>query len=478
MPVLNARDRHLVGRFSYGVTPDLARDVRRAGGAKAWFEHQLSPGSVSDRQAAALRRWWPSLDRSATDLWQRQRTEVEFGWEVMFDYQRWVLLQRMQSRRQVLELMTEFWEHHFNVPANGDAQFTWRVDFGDVIRSRALGRFDQLLQAAITHPAMLIGLDNVSSTRSHPNENLGRELLELHTVGRVYDEHDVKHSARILTGWTVDMWKTFQAKYDTEAHARGAVRVLDFKHRNTRADGRAVTREYLHYLAHHPATARRIARRLAVKFVRDDPPPELVSHLARVYLAHDTEIRPVLRALVASRSFARSAGAKVRDPGEDLVATYRALGVRVGRPPAGKSGDSHAANQLLWQVAGMGIKPFDWPRPDGQPIDSAAWSTPARLVASMQIHRDMAGGWWPNKGLTYHRPAQWLPKKAVRFDDLVDHVSQVVLHRRATSRLVRACSEATGVRASERITADHPLVRWNMFRLLSTVLDSPAHLTR
>src|SRR6478736_10360714 len=149
MPVLNARDRHLVGRFSYGVTPDLARDVRRAGGAKAWFEHQLSPGSVSDRQAAALRRWWPSLDRSATDLWQRQRTEVEFGWEVMFDYQRWVLLQRMQSRRQVLELMTEFWEHHFNVPANGDAQFTWRVDFGDVIRSRALGRFDQLLQAAI-----------------------------------------------------------------------------------------------------------------------------------------------------------------------------------------------------------------------------------------------------------------------------------------------------------------------------------------
>jgi hypothetical protein len=479
MHVLNARDRHLVGRFSYGVTPELARDVRRAGGSRAWFEEQLKPNRVPDRSATALRRWWPSLDRGPTDLWKRQEHGVEFGWEVMADYQRWVLLRRMRSRRQVLEVMAELWEHHFNVPANGDAAFTWRADFGHTVRARALGRFSDLLEAAATHPAMLIALDNVSSTREHPNENLGRELLELHTVGRgKYDEADVKHSARILTGWTVDMWGSFRAEYDKDAHARGPVHVLGFKAANHAADGRRVTRDYLRYLARHPATARRVARRLAVKFVRDDPPPALVNRLARVYLKHDTEIRPVLLALVASPEFARATGAKVRDPGEDLVATYRALGVRVRRPPAGKSGESYAANQLLWQCGSIGLKPFDWPRPDGQPIDNVSWSSPARLVASMQVHRSLAGGWYPARGAAYRKPVGWLPGRSVRFDRLVDHISRQVLHRRATPRLVKACAEATGVKPHERITADHAIVRWQMPQLLSTLLDSPAHLTR
>ena len=479
MPVLNARDRHLVGRFSYGVTPDLARDVRGAGGGRAWFERQLSPGSIPDRAADRLRDWWPSLDRGPTDLWRRQIHEVEGGWEVMADYQRWVLLRRMQSRHQLHEIMTELWEHHFNVPVNGDAAFTWRVRFGDTIRKHALGRFDQLLPAVITHPAMLISLDNVSSTKQFPNENLGRELLELHTVGRgAYDERDVKASARILTGWTVDMWDTFKAEYDKERHARGRVKVMGFRHPNTRADGREVTRAYLHYLAHHPATARHVARRLAVKFIRDDPSPALVSRLARVYLKHGTDIRPVLRALVGTREFQRAVGAKVRDPGEDLVATYRALGVRVSRPPAGKKGDGYAANQLLWQVAGMGVMPFAWPRPDGQPLDNLSWASPARLIASMSVHSSLAGGWWPSDGAHYRKPAAWLPRKTVRFDALVDSMSQRILHRRATPRLLKACCEATGCKPHERITADHGLVRWGMHRLLSVLLDSPVHLTR
>lgn len=479
MPVLNARDRHLVGRFSYGATPDLARDVRRAGGARTWFERQLSPGSIPDGPAAALRGWWPSLDRGPTDLWRRQVKDIEEGWEVMSDYQRWVLLRRIRTRRQVAEIMTEFWENHFNVPANGDAQFTWRVDFGDVIRRKALGTFSDLLESAITHPAMLIALDNVSSTKAHPNENLGRELLELYTVGRgAYDEADVKGSARILTGWTVDMWNTFTSEYDESRHARGQVRVLDFTAANGSADGREVTRDYLRYLARHPATARRVARRLAVKFVRDNPSQELVNELARVYLAHDTDIKPVLRALIRSRAFARSVGGKVRDPAEDVVATYRALGVRVSRPPSGDRGEQYAANQLLWQASGIGQMPYSWPRPDGQPIDSASWSSPGRLIASMQVHRSLAGGWWPSKGATYRKPARWLPDRSVRFDRLVDHMSRTVLHRRATPRMLEACCQATGVKPHERITADHPLVRWNMHRLLTTLLDSPAHLTR
>ncbi len=478
-PLLGTAARHLVGRFSYGVTPTLAAQVRAAGGARAWFEAQLDPASLSDRGTDATRDWWPSLSRDATDLWRRQRDGVEGVWEVMFDYQRWVLVRRMRSRRQLLEVMTEFWENHFNVPVNGDAQGFWRAQYGDVVRADALGRFEDLLQATITHPAMLISLDNVDSTKTHPNENLGRELLELHTVGRGnYAEDDVKGSARILTGWSVDMWSTFQPVYRRKWHATGEVRVMGFSHPNTDPDGHDVTRAYLGYLAHHPGTAHRIARKLAVKFVSDDPPEQLVEDLAQAYLDHDTAIAPVLRVLVASPAFAGSVGAKVRDPGEDIVASYRALDLRLAAPPAGDEGDEYAANALLWQVDGIGTKPFDWPRPDGQPVDNRSWASPSRLLASMDLHLSLSGGWWPTRGVTYHPPASWVPDFPMRFDLLVDHLSQVLLHRRSTAQLLEACCLAVDVGPRARITRDHDLVRWNMPRLLTTFLDSPAFLTR
>jgi hypothetical protein len=477
--LLSPSARHLVGRFSYGVTPALARQVRAAGGPRGWFEQQLHPGSFADPAADELRTWWSGLSRSATEIWQRQRDDIEGGWEVMADYQRWVLLRRIRSRRQVLEMMTELWENHFNVPVYHDSAWFWRTQYGDTIRAGALGRFDDLLHAVITHPAMLINLDNVSSSAEHPNENLGRELLELHTVGRgEYDEDDVKDSARILTGWSVDMWDTFDPVYRQRWHWRGPVSVIGFEHPNADADGRPVTRDYLTYLAHHPATARRVARRLAVKFVSDTPSDALVDRLAQVYLDHGTEIRPVLRALVRSAEFAAATGAKVRDPGEDVVATYRALDVRFARPPATKAGEAYAANQILWQADSIGTKPFDWPRPDGQPIDNDAWASPSRMLASMSIHLDVSAGWWPSKGATYHSPARWVPRYPIRFDLLVDHLSQRILHRRSTAQLLQACCEAVGVAPHERITKDHGLVRWNFYRLLTTFLDSPAFLTR
>ncbi|GAW48457.1 MULTISPECIES: DUF1800 family protein [unclassified Nocardioides] len=477
--LLSPAGRHLVGRFSYGVTPELAADVRRAGGPLAWFDAQLDAGAIGDERADELRSWWSGLSRSATEIWRRQRDDIEGGWEVMADYQRWVLLRRIQSKRQVLETVTELWENHFNVPVYNDSAWFWRTQYGDTIRAGALGRFDDLLHAVITHPAMLINLDNVSSSAEHPNENLGRELLELHTVGRgEYDEDDVKSSARILTGWSADMWRTFDPVYRKQWHWTGPVEVIDFTHPNGDADGRAVTQKYLTYLAHHPATARRVARKLAVKFVSDTPSDSLVDQLAQVYLDHDTEIRPVLSALVRSAEFKAAVGAKVRDPGEDVVAAYRALDIRIARPPQGDAGDSHAANQILWQADDIGTKPFDWPRPDGQPIDNDAWASPSRMLSSMSIHINMAGGWWPRTGATYRPVGWWVPRYPIRFDLLVDHLSQVILHRRSTAQLLEACCQAVDVRPHERITRDHGVVKWNWYRLLTTFLDSPAFLTR
>jgi uncharacterized protein (DUF1800 family) len=471
---LSGPERHLALRFSYGLTSELRRDVRQLG-ASTWFDRQLSPGKISDRKADELVSWWPSLRRTPLDIWRRTQTEVEPGWQVMEDYARWVLMRRILSRRQVLEVMTEFWENHLHVPLDADAVFTHRVPYGKAIRAGALGKFSDLLFTSTTHPAMGIYLDNAESTAEHPNENLGRELLELHTVGRGnFSEDDVKDSARILTGWRVDVWRTFAASYSPEDHARGPVKVMGFKDANRDKDGRKLTRRYTDYLASRPETAQRIARRLAVKFVRDDPPQSLVNSLAKVYLKHDTAIVPVLEALVASPVFAASRGTKVRDPAEDVIATWRALKVKVRKPVSPQSG----AESILWQTSDLGQRPFSWPRPDGAPITNDAWASTGRMTGSWRMHYSMAGGWWPRDQLAYKSPKSWLPEKRLRFDDLVEHLSQELLSRPATKELTEACCQALALKPGTHIDKDHPVVQWQMPLLLTTLLDSPAHMTR
>ena len=468
-PLLRSSSRLLVSRFSYGVTPDLARQVRSRGGAARWFEWQLTPARIDDPAAADLESWWPGLQYEGMDAWTRQIQEVEPGWRLMFHYQRWLLQRRLRTRRQVHEVMTEFWEHHLHVPATGDAQFVYRKRYGDTIRRHALGRFEEMLRAAITQPSMLLFLDQAVSTKTHPNENLARELLELHTVGRGnHTEDDVKNVARILTGWKVDR-QTWAYGYDPSRHWTGPVQVLGFSSANSSPDGKQLSYDLLHYLAHHPATAARVARKLAVKFVADDPPQALVDRLAQAYLEHDTAITPVLRALVASDEFRASAGRKLRDPGEELVATYRALGVRMQRP----TDDRSAANVVLWQTGRLGTLPMAWPRPDGQPMTSRAWASPSRVFASMELHWALSGGWYPDLDVDYRSARSWVPEFPIRFDLLVDHLAQVILHRRSTSRLLKACCQVTEIAPRERITRSHPLMAWKLPRLLATILDSP-----
>jgi len=475
--LLDKADRHLVSRFSYGITPKLAQEVRRAGGAQAWFERQLDPKRIKDKSADKIIHWWPSLRSAPADLWQRQIDGIEGGWEVMDDYARWVLMRRMTSKRQLLEVMTEFFENHLHVSAVGDPQFVHRVDYGNTIRKHALGRFDHMLLATTTHPAMLIYLDAAESTKEHPNENLGRELLELHTLGAGnYSEKDVRDSARILTGYSVDYWKTWRAVYNADDHYRGRVKVKGFRDKNGKIIGKATTAAYLRYLAHHKLTAEHIAYKLCVKFIGDKPSKPLVRHLARVYLDNDTAIVPVLRELVASHAFQHSHDNKVRDPGEDVVATYRVLGVRF-QPPVGEEADDSALQALVWQTDSIGIRPYSWGPPNGQPIDNESWSSPARLLASMRFHMGAAAG-WAEEATTYREPKDWLPGRHPRFDELVDHLCQALLHKDSTPKLLKACCTAVDVKPYDPIDEEHDLVKWRFPQLLTTILDSPDHLSR
>ena len=169
----------------------------------------------------------------------------------------------------------------------------------------------------------------------------------------------------------------------------------------------------------------------------------------------------------------------MRDPGEDVVATYRALSIAVGPPPKDNDDDSaYAVNVILWQTGSVGLIPFEWAPPDGQPIDNESWSSPARLMASMDLHYGLANGWHPTKGVKYKKPMGWMPGPAVRFDELVDHLSQQLLHRHSDARLLKACRKAVDVEPKTYITAEHELIKWKFGRLLACVLDSPAHYSR
>ena len=471
--------RVVVSRFSFGLTPDLVAEVDAAAGAFAWFTAQLSPESVEDAAAEETYSWWPSLANPPATVWSRHTSGTEYGWQLMQSYQRWLLMRRIRTRRQVQEVLTDFWENHFNVPVQGDQVFVHRVSYGRTIRGLALGRFEELLKAVTVHPAMGLYLGNAVSTKAHPNENLGRELLELHTVGRgEYDEDDVKDSARILTGWRVAGGSGgWAATYQPADHYVGPVSVMGFNHANAAADGRAVTMEYLSYLAHHPATARRIARKLCVRFCVDQPSTALVELLAATYLTADTAIAPVLQALVRHPEFQAAAGAKVRDPAEDVVATYRALDVTIAAPGSPVPQD-HVTNALLWQCNALGAEPHAWPQPNGQPADNASWASPVRVAASLNLHVTMAGGWWPTVGATYRSRESWLPGTSFTLEQLVQHLSVEVLSQTAPASLVTACVQVTGYAAETVLTASHPLARWMLPWVLATLLDSPMHMTR
>jgi uncharacterized protein (DUF1800 family) len=425
-------------------------------------------------RAKAVEDWFPSRRDSATERWRNETSRRYQSWEYGRDVGSYTMLKRMYSDRQVLETMVGFWSDHFHVPAVGVLAWVFRDDYDRTIRRHALGRFDRLLEAVTLHPAMLVYLDNHLSRRNAPNENHGRELLDLHTVGRVsgYTEAMVKDSAKILSGFTVDVRASWRAFYDESRHTTGPVRVLGFTHPNLAADGREMTRRYLRYLAHHPQTARTIAYKLATRFVSDNPSSELVDHLATVFRSSGTDMKATLRALVAHKEFKRSVGKKVRTPIDDLVHTSRVLGVTARRP------DRPAAFGTVIAYAHGGDLMYSWPRPDGAPQHNDAWSSAGRMLASFKMHWNLAGGWFPKVAVSYRTPRSWLPQRRIRFDQYVDHLCRTVHGRGSTPVMLQAAVQATGCRPGEIVTGKHPLASWLFVRLMAVLLDSPTHMHR
>ncbi len=272
-----------------------------------------------------------------------------------------------------VERLVWFWSNHFCV--NADATVEAGGYEREAIRANVLGRFGDMLLAAEGHPAMLLYLDNSQSigpnsvagiNRSRGlNENLAREILELHTLGvrTVYTQADVTNFAKVLTGWTIiptvsnpDHGGEFI--FNKRLHEPGPQTIIDNIYPDAGVEqGRAVLGD----LARHPATANHVAIKLARHFIADDPPPPLVEKLTQRFLDTEGNLKEVAKALVTAPKSWSPDQAKLKRPGEWRLATLRASGLK---------GDT---GRVMRSLTRLGEPLWRPPSPKGFPDTDAAW---------------------------------------------------------------------------------------------------------
>ena len=300
-----------------------------------------------------------------------------------------------------VERLVVFWSNHFCISANkGGLARMWAGSFErEAIRPHVLGRFGDMLKAVEQHPAMLFFLDNQQSLGPDSragknrnrglNENLAREILELHTlgVGGGYSQDDVTSLAHIITGWTYagrqgQLGASGTFVFNANAHQPGAQRVMGkIYDANGVAQGEAVLAD----IARHPSTAKFVAGKFARHFVADDPPPALVARLADVFVRSDGDLKALALALLDSDEAWKAPQGKMRSPYEFLVATGRLL-AQIPNDPGRYLNGLNVLGQPLWSPAG----------PNGFPDSNAAWAAPEgiklRLDISAQIASRLADG--------------------------------------------------------------------------------------
>ena len=324
------------------------------------------------------------------------------------------LLRDTYSERQLQEVMTDFWLNHFNIFIGKAADRYELTSYErDVIRPRALGKFEDLLVATAQSPAMQFYLDNwlsvgpdsdfVNGIRRGPrqnhtiprpqfsakrlaaglNENYGRELMELHTLGvnGGYTQKDVTEVAKVFTGWTLKQPREGGGFYfDERKHEPGAKTVLGHK---IKEDGEKEGYEVLHLLARSPATAKFISNKLAMRFVSDNPPPQLVDRMAKTFLKKDGDIREVLKTMLQSPEFWASDTyrSKIKTPLEFVVSSLRATGAEVGD-----------ARPLARQLQQMGMPLYGAQPPTGYSMKAEAWVSSSALLGRMNFAMQLASG--------------------------------------------------------------------------------------
>ena len=294
------------------------------------------------------------------------------------------------------ERWVRFWSNHFTVAAVNPAMAMLAPTLeAEAVRSHAFSRFSDLLVAAELHPAMLVYLDQAVSVGPNSpagrrrgrglNENLAREILELHTLGADggYDQGDVEALARMLTGWTIARpelghreARRGEAVFEPRLHEPAAQTLMG---RRFRDDGAGQARAALLWLAERPQTARHLAGKLARHFLADDPPAAAVDHIERAWLASGGDLSAVAGAVIAAPGAFEPEAGKFKAPEEYLISVMRALDIGdLGR------------ERLAGSLRALGQMPFTAPSPAGWPDGEADWASPDALMKRLEFANALA----------------------------------------------------------------------------------------
>ena len=402
----------VLNHLTYGATAQAIADFDALGSndsarLAAFVDRQLDWSSIDDSavETRLASAGYTTLGKSLKQLWA-DHVLPEPEWDVRmrpaWEVQRASLVRAAYSKRQLREVVVNFWHDHFNVLAtNFDAGPVYVHYHRDVLRKHALGNFRQMLEAVATSTSMLYYLDNRSNTRAGPNENFGRELLELHTLGTEnylgfvdptqvppcpedadfpigYTDSDVYESSACFTGWTVKdgHWQypeqndgTFA--YHADWHDTGPKLLLGKYFPPGQGDMKD-GRDLMDRLAQHPRVAKFVCRKLIRRFVADRPPASLVESAAVVFREnwrHPDQIKLTLRHILTSDPLYNSWGQKMRRPFEAVAAAMRVLGSNWTPRP-----DNEDTDELMWRMGFTGHTPYEWPAPNGYPDTATAWS--------------------------------------------------------------------------------------------------------
>lgn len=382
---------------------------------QAYIDQQLAPETIDDgafdaRFAAA---GFMTLGKSLEQLWADHvlpDPPYETRLQPLHEIENATWMRAVYSRRQLFEVLVDFWHNHFNVFADWDTGPVWSHYDRDVIRAYALGNFRQMLEANATSPPMLFYLDNFLNSVDGPNENYARELFELHGLGADsylgvipqdqvptdgngfpvgWVDDDMKEAARCLTGWTVDVFpwdpdfgNTGVFVYHGPWHDEGTKLVLGQTlpaNQGPMQDGRDV----LDLLAVHPATGWHIAGKLARRLISDQPPQEVVESAAAVFTANidaPDQLALVVRDLLESQAFRQTWAEKVKRPFEIVTGALRATGVDFGFQLAEPVTDTL---DYLYSHSGQTL--FGHRAPNGYPDLKEDWQVTNPRVMSWRV---------------------------------------------------------------------------------------------
>src|SRR5450432_1867151 len=396
-----------LNRLTFGPRPGDARQVK-AIGLKKWIDLQLHPERIPEN---------PLLDAKLKTLDTLNMTGSEMVRKGMVrklvarDLAEGKLLRAVYSNRQLAEVLDDFWYNHFNVFLDKGADRYLVTEYErEVIRPHVLGKFKDLLEATAKSPAMLFYLDNWQSVGPDApqargkkgarglNENYGRELLELHTLGvdGGYTQADVTEAARCFTGWTIlQPQRGGEFAFNKRVHDEAEKTFLGVK--IPAGGGMSDGEKVLDLVAHNPATAHFISKKLTMRFVADEPPASLVDRMAETFRKTDGDLRAVMKTMLESKEFF-SQGAyrsKLKSPLEVVASAVRAV-----------NGAVDYAFPLANQVAQLGQPLYRKQEPTGYANSSQEWLNSGGLLARMNFALQLADNRVPGVKVDAHQAAR------------------------------------------------------------------------